>query len=198
MKKLILALTLALFLVPTSVVAQSVNVHYGNGTPLIGGADNSTNATAKTPVLPCVAVSSAPSLTNTNQNPCYIDLQGNMFVTLREVGKTLRRVKTASGANQDATQVGTGAKILYHASCTNSNASTPAWAHLYNVASPTSASSPIVTLYLPANAGNSYMPSVDGGSFATALSVRFVTTSADNSTTAMAAAEGICNFTTND
>jgi hypothetical protein len=168
--------------------------------PVIGTLSNNGTAasTSQLPVLPAVATAAVPSHTEGRGVNLSVGLDGILRVTVPEAGKVARRVKTAGGANQDATQVGTGAKVLYFGACSNGHATTDAWAHFYNVASPTSASTPIVSLYMPAKGGQTYKPGPDGADFATALSVRFVTTNADSSTSAMASADGICNFVTSN
>lgn len=48
-------------------------------------ADNSTNSTAKSPVLPCTANASAPSWTEGRQVPCSTDLSGNERVNVANI-----------------------------------------------------------------------------------------------------------------
>jgi len=167
---------------------------------LVAVGSRTTNGTAvgtkNLGVLAGLVNTSAPSLTDGRDAMLSLDTSGNLRVTVTEAGKVARRIKTASGANQDANNIVSAPTILYVADCTNSNASTNAWIHLYNGTGPTSASTPIVTIYTPAGSGHIYRPGVDGVSFSTALSVRFVTTQADNSTSAMSSGEGICNFST--
>lgn len=51
-------------------------------------ADNSTNSSAKVPVLPCRGNASVPSWTEGNQVPCSTDLSGYQRATLRSSGAT--------------------------------------------------------------------------------------------------------------
>jgi len=146
-----------------------------------------------------VATAAAPSHTEGRAVSLSTNLAGAARVVVDEAGKVPRRIKTAGAANQDANNIVSAPTILYVADCTNSNSTgTSAWVHLYNGTGPTSASTPIVTIYAPAGGGHVYRPGPDGAAFSTALSVRFVTTQADNSTTAMASGEGICNFVTSN
>lgn len=48
-------------------------------------ADNSTNSTAKSPVIPCRANAAAPTWTEGNQAPCSVDLSGNERVNVANI-----------------------------------------------------------------------------------------------------------------
>ena len=100
------------------------------------------------------------------------------------------RLLAAAGANQDATVVKASAGVIYGLVATNSNAS-PRYLKVYNSASgPTSASTPIMTLYLPALGGIS-LPIPVGVDCSAGIALRLTTGVADNDANAVAANEVI-------
>lgn len=88
-------------------------------------ADNSSNSSSKVPVLPCVAATSDPSWTNTNQVPCSTDLAGYQRSLAKQSGTwTVQPGNTANTtpwlfSNVPATSGGTSTCYLSSAATTN-------------------------------------------------------------------------------
>jgi len=111
-------------------------------------------------------------------------------------GLSVSRVIDFSGANQGATQVKGSAGQVFGWILTNTNASAR-YVKIYNAASPTSASTPVLTLMVPGNAAGSGMVAVEftnGIEFSTAIGIRATTAYADNDTGSVTAGEVIANI----
>lgn len=164
---------------------------------IVGGGTNNAAAASTTAIssMPGIVFDTPQSYTAGRGVYLGVASDGSTWVKVPELGKVIYRSKSASAANQDATNVSAAATIVYAGSCSNSHASNDAWVHLYNVASPTSASTPVKSLYLPPKGGNRYPTGVDGDAYSTRFSLRMVGTDADNSTTAVATNQVICNWT---
>lgn len=101
---------------------------------------------------------------------------------------TLTRTLSAAAANQDSTVIKASAGVLYALIATNSNAA-GRYVKLYNKATgPTSADTPVMTVYLP-GLGGAVIPLDVGADFATGIALRLTTGVADNDANAVAANE---------
>jgi hypothetical protein len=160
-------------------------------------ADDSTNSTAKQPVLICKATASNPSWTEGRQVPCRVDLTtGAIAVYIPENGMSAKVVESAAAANQDAASIKASAGVLYGGDCTNINAAV-AYIKIYNDDTPTSAETPVIKFLIPGSTtggGHALPIPPDGIAFATSIGSRFTTALANNSTAAVATGEVLCNF----
>jgi hypothetical protein len=100
--------------------------------------------------------------------------------------------RAAAASNQDSTVVANAASMLYSIACTNTNSSAR-YLKLYNVNTPTSASTPVQVYALPGSGGIA-LDFSRGLLFSTALSFRLTTGSADNDANAVAAGEIMVNL----
>jgi hypothetical protein len=100
--------------------------------------------------------------------------------------------RSAAGSDQDSTNVSTDAAVLYSVVVTNTNTSAR-YIKFYNVASPTSASTPIHVIAIPGSGGWS-VSFPHGLLFSTRLAFRLTTGSADNDANAVAAGEIMVNL----
>jgi hypothetical protein len=106
--------------------------------------------------------------------------------------------------NQDATQIKGSAGNLYGGSVYNLN-STPVYFKLYNTASPTSGSTPVLSIMVPANStpangAGVHLASVLGGvplSFSSAIGFRVTGGIADNDTTTVTTQTVLANYVYN-
>jgi hypothetical protein len=101
---------------------------------------------------------------------------------------TAARVLSAAAANQDSTVIKNGAGTLYGLLATNANAAAR-YLKVYNKATgPTSADTPVMTIYLPPLGGVA-LPIDVGADFSAGISLRLTTGVADNDAAAVAANE---------
>ena len=107
-------------------------------------------------------------------------------------GATPYHYVSAGSANQDAQQVKGSAGQVYSISASNGSASTR-YLKLYNVAAPTSASTPIGSYILPAGGGNN-VPLPMPLACSTAIGIRVTTGLADNDTGAASAGDVSVNI----
>lgn len=103
-------------------------------------------------------------------------------------GGTPFRYLSAGAANQDATAIKGSAGTLYSFVVTNTNAAIR-YLKWYNVAAPTSASTPVLTIAVPGNTAGAgvALSSTVGIAFDTAISFRMTTGAADADAVAVAA-----------
>jgi hypothetical protein len=100
---------------------------------------------------------------------------------------------SSGAANQDQHPIKGSAGQLYGYALFNTTASVR-YVKVYNLASPTSASTPVIRIMLPAN-GGANMPVGDSGlAFSTAIAIRITTGPADNDTGAASANDVLANF----
>ena len=105
---------------------------------------------------------------------------------------SVHRLLSAAAANQDSTVVKASAGVLYGIVATNSNAAAR-YLKVYNKATgPTSADTPVLTLYLPALGGIS-VPMPTGVDFSAGISLRATTGAGDSDTGVVAANEIIAS-----
>jgi hypothetical protein len=108
-------------------------------------------------------------------------------------GDSVYSVISSGAANQDAASVKGSAGQIYGYACFNTTASAR-FVKLYNVSSPTSASTPILRIYLPPTGGaNLAIP--DGIACGTAIGIRITTGAADNDTGACSSNDVMANVT---
>lgn len=106
---------------------------------------------------------------------------------------TYRYIATAS-ANQDSQNIKTTGGTLFGFIIGNTTAATTRYVKFYNVASPTSASTPVLTIVCPAGTGG-FIKAIfpNGIAFKTALSHRITGAVADSDATAVTAADIVIN-----
>jgi hypothetical protein len=107
-------------------------------------------------------------------------------------GATPYHYVSAGSANQDAQQIKSSAGQVYSISASNGSASTR-YLKVYNVAAPTSASTPIGSYILPAGGGNN-VPLPMPLACSTAIAIRITTGLADNDTGAASAGDVSVNI----
>lgn len=101
---------------------------------------------------------------------------------------SMTRVLSAAAANQDSTVIKNGAGTLYGLIVTNANAAAR-YLKFYNKATgPTSADTPVATIYVPPLGGVA-LPIDVGADFSTGISLRLTTGVADNDANPVAANE---------
>lgn len=106
-------------------------------------------------------------------------------------GDSVYSVISSGAANQDAAAIKSGAGQIYGWALFNTTASAR-YVKLYNAASPTSASTPFLRIYLPPSGGsNVSMP--DGLACGTAIGLRITTGSPDNDTGACSTGDVLVN-----
>lgn len=164
--------------------------------PISGlGTDNSTNSTAKVPVLPCVAGASNPTDTDGRQVPCRTDpTTRSIYVISPDNGlSTHYRNMTAT---TNATSVKSSAGVLYSFTCTNANATEVRYIAFHNTAGTPTAGASLTRKYMiPAAGGVSPNIGSDGIAFSTGIAFTVVELPADTDATAVTAAnEVLCNF----
>lgn len=107
-------------------------------------------------------------------------------------GDSIYSVISSGSANQDAAAIKSGAGQVFGYAMFNTTSSAR-YVKFYNTAAPTSASTPIVRVYLPPTGGaNVSIP--DGIAFGAAIGIRITTASADNDTGACAAGDVLANI----
>lgn len=109
-------------------------------------------------------------------------------------GLAVSRVIDFSGANQGQTSIKASAGQVYGWTITNTNAAAR-YVKIYNTASPTSASTPVLTILVPGNTAGAGIAQHTGPgiAFGTAIGMRATTGVADNDANAVASGEVIAN-----
>lgn len=192
------AVNLGRFAIFDSTLANAVGVTSNRLDVNASSTGTNNGAAATTTQLSAligIVCASAPTLTDGRGVNLCVNTSGAAVVTAQEIGKPTFTFRSASGANQDSTNLSAGATILYAMTCSNSHATNDAWVLVYDVASPTSASTIKKPMFLPARGGARYPTGVDGDAFSTRLSLRAVGTKAAGSTTAVANDDVLCSGT---
>jgi hypothetical protein len=73
--------------------------------PTSSGADNSMNGTSKASVMPCTVAATPPTVTDTNQNPCYENTRGAQYVSQFGATVTTTTMQNAAVANGNGTNL---------------------------------------------------------------------------------------------